>query len=42
MELGQVEKARKLQEMNIKVFSMLNINLDEIPKVKISPPKAYS
>jgi hypothetical protein len=40
MELGQVEKVRNLQEMNIKVFSILNIPFDEIPKAKSYPAKA--
>ena len=39
MELGQIDKARKLQEMNIKVFSLLNININDIPKAKSSPSK---
>ena len=39
MELGQIEKVRKLQEMNIKVFSLLNIPIDEIPKAKSPQPR---
>lgn len=41
MELGQIEKVRKLQDMNIKVFSLLNLAMDDIPSIK-SPSKSFS
>ena len=39
MELGLIDNVKRLQDMNLKVFTLLNIPIGDIPKAKLSPPK---